>query len=243
MLVAYYDNKGKLQKDKKELQADVFAAKVNDKLLAQAVNTFLANQRQSNAQTKDRGEVSGGGKKPWRQKGTGRARAGSSRSPIWKGGGVTFGPTNELNFKKGLNSKMRKLAMVSSLSKQALNDNIVVFSTIELKEGKTKDLLKIIGDFANEKLLIVQPEADKNLFNAACNLKDVKLEVVNAINYFDVLNAKKIIILEKSLETINKFWGGYGKVVEKKVKKETKKVVKSEAKKVKSNKEVKTNKK
>lgn len=223
MLAAYYDNKGKLLKDKKELQKDIFAAKVNEKLLTQAVNAYLSNQRQSNAQTKDRGEVSGGGKKPWRQKGTGRARAGSSRSPIWKGGGVTFGPTNELNFKKDLNKKMRKLAMVSSFSKQAANDNVVVFSGIDLKEGKTKDLLKVIGDFGKEKLLIIQSEADKALFNAACNLENVKLEVVNAVNYFDVLNAKKIIILEPALESINKFWGGYGKVIEKKVKKAVKK--------------------
>jgi len=223
MLAAYYDNKGKLQKEKKELQADIFTAKVNEKLLTQAVNAYLANQRQSNAQTKDRGEVSGGGKKPWKQKGTGRARAGSSRSPIWKGGGVTFGPTNELNFKKDMNKKMRKLAMVSSFSKQASNDNVVVFSGIELKDGKTKELLKIIGDFANEKLLIIQPEADQNLFNATCNLEAVNLQVVNAVNYFEVLNAKKIIILEKALESINKFWGGYGKVVQKKAKKTVKK--------------------
>jgi large subunit ribosomal protein L4 len=223
MLVAYYDNKGKLQKEKKELQADIFAAKVNEKLLTQAVNAYLSNQRQSNAQTKTEVKLVVEVRSPGDKKALVEQELVQSRSPIWKGGGVTFGPTNELNFKKDLNKKMRKLAMVSSFSKQAANDNVVVFSGIDLKEGKTKDLLKVIGDFGKEKLLIIQSEADKALFNAACNLENVKLEVVNAVNYFDVLNAKKIIILEPALESINKFWGGYGKVIEKKVKKAVKK--------------------
>ena len=235
MLVGYFDTKGKQIDSKKELKKEVFGVKVNKKLLAQAVAVYLGNQRQANAHTKDRSEVSGGGKKPWKQKGTGRARAGSSRSPIWKGGGVTFGPKNNRNYKKSLTKKMRKAAMLSSFSMQAANEAIVVYKGIDLKNSKTQDLVKILGKNNSKGLLIVQAGTDEALFNAAHNLKDVKLEVVNAISYYDLLKAKKIILLEDALDKIYEFWGNkkQEKVVKQEVKKEevkveVKKVIKKE---------------
>lgn len=239
MLVRYFDTKGKEETSKFTLKDSVFGNKVNVNLLAQAVAVYLRNQRQSNANTKNRGEVRGGGKKPWRQKGTGKARAGSSRSPIWKGGGVTFGPTNEINYKKRLNSKMIKKAIVCSLSKQAKKGNIVVYKGIEMKEYKTKGLLKILGDLGKEKTMIVQESSNKELFNAVHNIENVKLEVVNSLNYYNILNAGKIIILEGALENIYKYWDIFKKetkvikkkeVVKKKIIK--KKVVKKPVKKV-----------
>lgn len=226
MLVAYFDTKGKALDSKKDLKKEVFGVKVNKKLLAQAVAVYLGNQRQANAHTKDRSEVSGGGKKPWKQKGTGRARAGSSRSPIWKGGGVTFGPKNTRNYKKSLTKKMRKAAMLSSFSMQAANEGIVVYQGMELKNSKTQDLIKILGKNNEKGLLIVQAGANDSLFNAAHNLEGVKLEVVNAISYYDVLKAKKIILLEDALDKIYEFWGK-----EKQVKAVKEEVVKEEVKK------------
>lgn len=227
MLVEYFDNKGKEIKSKIELRDDVFGAKVNKVLLAQAVRTYLANNRQSNANTKNRGEVSGGGKKPWKQKGTGRARAGSSRSPIWKGGGVTFGPTNEINYKKTLTKKMRKLAMISSFSLQANEGNIVIFQDLKFEKPSTQDLVKVLGKLSDEKVLLIQKDADQNLVNSAHNIDSLNLEVVNAVNYYDILNSKKVIVLESALESIYKFWGSQ-KEAPKPVKKEVKpKTVKS----------------
>jgi len=227
MLVEYFDNKGKEIKSKIELRDDVFGAKVNKVLLAQAVRTYLANNRQSNANTKNRGEVSGGDKKPWKQKGTGRARAGSSRSPIWKGGGVTFGPTNEINYKKTLTKKMRKLAMISSFSLQANEGNIVIFQDLKFEKPSTQDLVKVLGKLSDEKVLLIQKDADQNLVNSAHNIESLNLEVVNAVNYYDILNSKKVIVLESALESIYNFWGSKSESA-KPVKKEVKpKTVKS----------------
>ncbi len=221
MLVEYFDNKGKEIKSKLEVRDEVFDAKINKVLLAQAVRTYLANRRQSNAHTKNRGEVSGGGKKPWKQKGTGKARAGSSRSPIWKGGGVTYGPTNEINYKKTLNKKMRKIAMVSSLSMQAKAGNVVVFQDLKFDSAKTQDLLKILGKLKDEKVLMIQKDADQFLVNSAHNIETLNLEVVNSVNYYDILNAAKVVILESSLESIYNFWGTKKAVKKETVKKET----------------------
>jgi large subunit ribosomal protein L4 len=208
MLVAYYDSKGNKQEKKLELQDEVFKTKINNALIAQAVDTYWSNQRQSNAHTKDRGAVSGGGRKPWRQKGTGRARVGSIRSPLWKGGGVTFGPSNVINYAKKMSSKMKKAAIRAGFSHQAANDNIVVYADLGVTDKlKTSELVKILKDFGKEKVMLVQATSNLTLFNAAHNIKNVDLEVVNELNLFGILKAHKIIILEPALESIYKFWG------------------------------------
>lgn len=217
MLVAYYDKKGKIKESKYELNDAVFAAKVNSSLLTQAVDTFNANQRQSNADVNDRSEVSGGGKKPWKQKGTGRARVGSSRSPLWKGGGKTFGPSNEINYAKKLTKSMRKAAIKAGFTLQAKNGNIAVYEDMELgKEPKTKEVLKLIKDFSDKKLLVIQPEMNDILLNAAHNIQTLNVELVSEVNVIDIMKAQKIIILEKSLEKVNEFWGGKVKAVSEK---------------------------
>ncbi len=127
-----------------ELSEKVFGVKINDNLVHQAVVAQRANTRQVLAHTKGRAEVRGGGRKPWRQKGTGRARAGSSRSPIWIGGGITFGPTKERNFKKDINKKMKQKAVLMAISDRVKNNAMFVFEDLKMKDFKTKDFNKIL---------------------------------------------------------------------------------------------------
>ena len=222
MKVDYFDNKGKILAEKFSLDDEIFGIKINKQLLTLSINSFLANQRQSNANTKTRAEVSGGGKKPWKQKGTGRARVGSNRSPLWRGGGVSFGPKTTDNYKVNLSKKMTKAAIKSALSLKTKEGNVVVFQNIDLKnETKTKNFVKIIKNFLNEKVLIVQGENNKELLLSSRNVPNVSLKGVNELNAYAIINTKKIIIIENSLEEINKYWGSE----EKPKKTETKKKV------------------
>ena len=231
MVVAYFEKNGKLKTDKFTLKKEVFGVEVNRLLISMAVDSYLANQRQSNANVKTRAEVSGGGKKPWKQKGTGRARVGSSRSPIWRGGGVSFGPKSTDNYSKSLSKKMAQNAIRSAFSLKAQEESIVVYEDIDLgKEVKTKKILKILNDFAKEKVLVILPEGKSDIFLAARNIKNVIIKGVNEINTFTILNAKKVIILEKSLEKIYEYW-----LTEKETEKEEKKIAK-EVKEVKAEK-------
>ena len=218
MVAEYFDKTGKLKTEKFTLNEEVFGAKVNKTLLTQSVNTYLANQRQSNANVKTRGEVSGGGRKPWKQKGTGRARASSIRSPLWRGGGVSFGPKTTDNYKVGLSTKMTQNAIRSAFSLKAGEDAVVVYEDIEVgKEAKTQKLLKVLKDFGTQKVLIIQPENVRELLLASRNLKNITLKGVNELNTYTILNAKKIIVMEKSFDQINSFWAK-GKVKTIKVK-------------------------
>ncbi len=142
-----------------ELDPKIFNMKANPALVHQAVVTQMANMRQVLAHTKGRGEVRGGGRKPWRQKGTGRARHGSIRSPIWRGGGVTFGPTKERNFKKDINKKMKQKAMLMVLSDKVANDNLVILDKLTLDEYKTKKFDDIISTLEKGVLKIRQPDS------------------------------------------------------------------------------------
>jgi len=139
-----------------KLSDKVFAVKASQALVHQAMVTQMANQRQVLAHTKDRSEVRGGGKKPWRQKGTGRARAGSIRSPIWKGGGVTFGPTKDRNFSKKINKKMRQKAMLMVLSDRVINNNLVILDKLEMEEYKTKKFDEMLKNLESKVLKIVK---------------------------------------------------------------------------------------
>lgn len=196
-----------------ELSAKVFGVKVNPALVHQAVVTQLANRRKVIAHTKDRGEVRGGGRKPWRQKGTGRARAGSSRSPIWIGGGVTFGPRNERNFKMAINKKMKQKALLMALSDRVAGERLIVVDKLAMAEFKTKTFKKIVEKIADnskraaeEKLkpsiLIIVEKKDDKLDYSARNLQGIELLNLNNINIVDLLKYKNLILTKSAVEKL-----------------------------------------
>ncbi|MBU0619801.1 MAG: 50S ribosomal protein L4 [Patescibacteria group bacterium] len=166
MQIKIYNQKAE-QVGEQKLSGKVFGVKTNEGLVHQAMVAQMGNERQVLAHTKTRGEVRGGGKKPWRQKGTGRARAGSSRSPIWIGGGVTFGPRKDRNFKKNINKKMRQKAILMVLSDKVANHNLTVLDKLEMKEYKTKafDEMLVKLEFKNQKSGIRNQEKDQKSEN------------------------------------------------------------------------------
>ena len=183
----------------------MFETKVNETLLANAVYTYLSNQRQANAHTKDRSEVSGGGKKPWKQKGTGRARHGSSRSPIWTGGGVTFGPTNERNYKKKLNKKARQEAIRCAFS--AKNDAKEVIVIDDFKPEKTKEVEKVLKNLGVKGNVTFVQIDEQGLHAKSKNIKNAKAVRVGELNAYEILNNNMLVLLKSSLDEISKRWG------------------------------------
>jgi len=206
--VSLYNQQGK-EVDKLELPAGIFDLKINSDLISQALTTQLAVSRQSLAQTKDRSEVSGGGKKPWRQKGTGRSRHGSNRSPIWAGGGITFGPRTEKNFSKKINKKMKRQALLMVLSGKLNDDEIIFLDELKLKQPKTKEAFGIIGKLnkalkkeLNKGTLIVLPKKDENIFRAVKNLKKISVIGAANLNVIDLLEKRYLLIPKESVEII-----------------------------------------
>lgn len=194
-----------------KLSNSIFGVATNNELLHQAVIGQLANQRQVLAHTKDRSEVRGGGKKPWKQKGTGRARAGSSRSPIWIGGGVTFGPTKDRNFKKKINKKMKQKAMFMVLSDRFKNNSLFVIDNLDLKEYKTKEFDKIISVLEKKvikndrrSILVIQDTKSDKVRYSGRNLKGVKIIALDNINVIDLLNYKNLLINESAIKSLEK---------------------------------------
>jgi len=194
-----------------DLADKIFAVKINEALVHQSVVTQLANERQVIANTKDRSEVRGGGKKPWKQKGTGRARAGSSRSPIWIGGGVTFGPLKERNFTKKINKKMKQQAMFMALSDKVNNDSLVVLENIELPEFKTKVLNNVIktieeniikGDSKKRSILLVLGKQDEKVFISGRNLPGLEVINLGNINIVDLLKYKNLVLTVESVKKL-----------------------------------------
>ena len=184
-----------------ELPDTIFAVKWNPDLVHQVLTAQSANHRVPFAHAKGRGEVRGGGKKPWRQKGTGRARFGSSRNPIWRGGGIVFGPIGEANYSKNLPKKARRLALFSSLSQKATEGSVFVLDSFEVKTPKTKVFMDMVGKLPVERsLLVVLSEKDSNLEKSANNLPNVKTILVNYLNIFDLLKYEKIMFLEPALK-------------------------------------------
>lgn len=200
-----------------KLKDQVFGVKVNEALVHQAMVTQMANERQVLAHTKQRAEVRGGGRKPWRQKGTGRARAGSNRSPIWMGGGVTFGPTKERNFKKKINTKMKQLSLKMVLSDKLVSKHMAVLDKLETKEFKTKAMDEIISKLEKKALkqkpvarnkkgekaksrapkrsmLLVIPNKDEKVKYSIRNLTGTKTINVDNINILDLLNKRDLIL-------------------------------------------------
>jgi len=206
MLADTYNSEGK-EMNKTQLPKEIFGREVNIDLIRQVVYGLLSNERQNIAHTKDRSEVSGGGRKPWRQKGTGRARHGSIRSPLWKGGGVTFGPRNSRNYKKDIPAKMRKAALCAVLSGKLRDNELIIVDKLELKEQKTKEaqkILKNILDAASQKgsVLIILPQGQRKLKIAFHNIKKCKALEAKDINATDIVKYKNIIMLKDSIKDI-----------------------------------------
>lgn len=194
--------KGEKIKDIK-LDDNVWGITPNDQVVYEHINLFMANRRQGTHATKTRSDVSGGGRKPWRQKGTGNARQGSTRAPHWVGGGVVFGPSANRNYTKKMNKKERKLALKSALTYKTNDKDIIVVDKFEAETNKTKDMLKVLeGLNATGKTLIVTTELTENLILATRNIADVKLVLANELNTYDVLYANKIIITEDAVKYV-----------------------------------------
>jgi large subunit ribosomal protein L4 len=210
MAVPTYTKSGTKATTAAKLDATVFGVTpTNHELLKLAYVAYLANGRDNLAVAKTRGLVSGGGKKPWKQKGTGRARTGSSRNPIWRGGGIVFGPTGEENYTKQINVKAKRLAIRQALSLAADDNKISVIESMALKEAKTAELAKLLKKIdANKRVLIVVENKTDELVQAARNLELVKIVQANYVNVFDTLNADRIVVTEGALKTISAWLGG-----------------------------------
>jgi len=231
-----------------ELNSKIFNVDIKESVVHQVAVAQMANSRVAIAHTKDRSEVSGGGIKPWRQKGTGRARHGSNRSPLWVGGGVTFGPTKDRNFSKKVNQKQKTKALFMCLSDKVNNNLFILLDKLNLEEGKTKEVAEVIKnlvdvlklkeikkrekrkekqvnsvnlvnsekkeagkhkfDIKNYKLslLIILPKFDKKIFNAGRNLTGIKITTADSLNVVDLLKFEKVLIIEKSLDVIEKVY-------------------------------------
>jgi len=186
------------------LDSSVFGIEVKPTVVQQVVKAQLANARQVLAHTKTRGEVSGGGKKPWAQKGTGRARHGSSRSPIWVGGGITFGPRKNRNFSQKVNKKMKKIALFMCLSDKVNENNFIVVDALELTDAKTQSLKKIIDKLPGVKKnkMIVLAVQNQNFVKASLNLKNTKIILADSLNVVDVLKNQTMIIDQAGINKI-----------------------------------------
>ena len=177
-----------------ELADNIFAVEVNESVMHDVVLNYLANQRQGTASTKTRSEVRGGGKKPWKQKGTGRARQGSIRAPQWIKGGIALGPKPR-DYAYTVNKKEKRLAIKSVLSSKVLENELVVVDSLDMKEIKTSEMAKALTNLKVEgKALILLPEKNENVQKSARNIEDVKTTLVNTINVYDLLKYNKLVV-------------------------------------------------
>lgn len=188
-----------------ELNDAVFGVKVNEHLVHMAVVQQLANKRQGTQKAKTRSEVSGGGKKPWRQKGTGHARQGSTRAPQWTGGGVVFAPVpRDYSFK--LNKKEKQAALKSALTDKVQNNCLIVVDELKLDEIKTKNFVKVMNNLKVEKGLVVLAEKDENVIRSASNIPSVDTTLVNTINTYDIMKAKKLVLTKDAVAKIEEVY-------------------------------------
>ena len=195
-----YDINGKKVKEV-ELNESIFGIEPNEAVVHSVLVNFLANQRQGTQSTKTRSEDSGGGKKPWRQKGTGRARQGSTRAPQWIKGGIALGPKPR-SYKYTVNKKEKRLAVKSILSSKVLENELVVVDSLPLKDIKTKEMVKALSNLKVEgKALIMLPERNENVQKSARNIEGVKTTLVETINVYDLLKYSKLVV---TLDTVKK---------------------------------------
>lgn len=203
--VTVYDMAGQ-QVEEMELSEAVFGIEPNKSVMHAAVVNYLANQRQGTQSTLTRTEVRGGGKKPWRQKGTGHARQGSTRAPQWTHGGVALGPKPR-DYSYSLNRKVKRLAIKSAFSSKVQDEQIVVLNKLELEEIKTKSIVKMLAALGVEKkALIVMADKDEKVIRSANNIPGVKTALVNTLNVYDILNYDKFIVVKDAVAKIEEVY-------------------------------------
>lgn len=210
MAVSTYTKAGAKATTAAKLDKSVFGIEVNNhELLKQAYVAYLSNARLGSATTKTRGLVRGGGKKPWKQKGTGRARFGSSRNPIWRGGGIVFGPTGEENYTKKLPTQTKRLAIRQALTLANEANKVAVIESLEIKGGKTAEAVKLLAKIgATKNTLLVTENKSDDIVRATNNLANVKVVQSQYVNVYDVLNADHIVMTSKSLTEVTEWLGG-----------------------------------
>ena len=188
-----------------ELNDAVFGVEINENLVHMAVVNQLANKRQGTQSAKTRSEVSGGGRKPWRQKGTGHARQGSTRAPQWTGGGVVFAPKpRAYSFK--MNKKEKNIALKSALTSRVAEDKLIVLDSIKFDGIKTKQMVKVLDNLKVNKALVVLNDNDQNVVLSARNIPDVKTALTNTINVYDILKYDKVIVTKDAVATIEEVY-------------------------------------
>ena len=202
--VAVYNMEGK-EVGTLELNDAVFGVEVNEHLVHMAVVSQLANKRQGTQKAKTRSEVSGGGRKPWRQKGTGHARQGSTRAPQWTGGGVVFAPTPR-DYTIRLNKKEKRLALKSALTSRVQEKKLIVVDELKFDEIKTKNFKNVLDNLKTTKALVVLNDNDKNVVMSARNIPDVKTALTNTINVFDILKYNTLIVTKDAVATIEEVY-------------------------------------
>ncbi|MBQ2202521.1 MAG: 50S ribosomal protein L4 [Clostridia bacterium] len=202
--VALYDIKGQNIGDI-ALSENVFGQPVNTAVMHEVVVAHLANCRQGTQSAKTRSEVSGGGKKPWRQKGTGRARQGSTRSPQWRHGGVVFAPKPR-DYTIRVNKKVKRLAMKSALSSKVEGNELVVFDALNIEAPKTKEMVKVLKAVDVSKALIVLADKDEAVERASANIEGVKTTLVGTLNVYEILKYEKLILTKASVEKIEEVY-------------------------------------
>lgn len=202
MEIPVYSKEGE-KIDNLQLNDKVFGGPIRNKLLRDAVTMYEANKRQGTACTKTRGEVAGGGRKPWVQKHTGRARAGSIRSPLWKGGGVSFGPRPR-DYSYAIPKKARKLALYTALSAKVRDNELVVIDNLNFDIPKTKQMVGILKalNIDNSSCLIVIPKANENVWKSARNIPSVKIMTSTELNAYEILRPKKVLLTKEALSSI-----------------------------------------
>ena len=203
--ISVYNMEGK-EVGTMELSDAIFGVEINEHLVHMAVVQQLANNRQGTQKAKTRSEVSGGGRKPWRQKGTGHARQGSTRSPQWTGGGVVFAPVpRDYSFK--LNKKEKRAALKSALTDKLANEKLVVVDKLAFDEIKTKNFVNVMNNLnVNTKALVVLNDNDVNVIKSANNVPSVKTTLTNTVNVYDILNADKLVLTQDAVKTIEEVY-------------------------------------
>lgn len=188
-----------------ELPEDIFGVKPNSDLLHEAVVAQMASSRERYAHTKTRAEVRGGGKKPWAQKHTGQARHGSIRSPLWRKGGVTFGPTEDASYGKKINLRKKRLALFMALASKVNDKTLFVVEDLKIPESKTKEMVKILKNLKlDKKILISLPSKDKDVYLASRNIEGVTTIQTNSLNVVDVLTHKYLVMPKEAIEVVKK---------------------------------------
>lgn len=205
--VTLYNQEGK-ETGQIELDASLFDVEVNPALVHEAVVAQMANAREAVAHTKDRSEVAGTGKKPWKQKGTGRARHGSRRSPIWIGGGITFGPRSDRNFSMKMNKKARRKALAMVLTDKVKNGNFIAVEKMSAEDGKTKQLsamLKHLPIAGKKTLILVEPE-NRQVSMAAKNIPNIQTLPINALNVVELLKKPNVLISKDGIDLLTQMY-------------------------------------